>query len=294
MADIRATVIELSPFAEEVHEHIVEVYNNVQDIQIDTGRVYRFANSTKQDVEGKLIMARNISANATEVIAQHEANYSSEVDEARQVLTDALRVNDEAQGALLQVQMQLEHSQNLSSDYQQLNDSLQLLMLEINNLTYRESDLRIRLTNITTITERLKLNIPEIEHIIRYATDALDSAEQTVRRAEYSLIMVMNDVQTLAAIVGDPIDVPTLMSGDGNTLFSGSGASESEPTMLTPEPMADSIVGSVELLRRAVVRLEQMYSGGAGVRQQAMDHADNVSSMAMQIVRYVVYIHFLV
>ena len=288
MTATRATLIDLSPYAEAVHEHIVEVSNNVQDVQIDTGRVYRFANSVLEAVQHVLIMAQVVVTNAIQIAVQHVGNFSSEIEEAMEVFNDVQRINSEAQKALGLVQMQLKQSQNLTSDYQSLNDSLEMLMLQINDLTLRKDDLKMRLANTTMTTDRLKLNIPQIEFTIRYATKVLVSAEQTIRKAEYALIMVMEDVQTLTELVGDNLKVSTYMSGDRNTLFSGSGVSELESYQPTSEPVPDTIVGRVELLRRTVLTLEQMYIGGAGVRQQAMDHARNVSILASVILRYII------
>ena len=286
MTATRAVVIDLSPYAEAVHEHIVEVSNNVQDVHIDTGRMYQFAGSVLEAVQNILIMARDIATNATEVATQHVGNYSSEIEEAMEVFDDAQQMNREAQRALGRVQTLLEQSQNLTSNYQFLNDSLEILILQSNSLILRENDLRMRLASTTMTTDELKLNIPLIELTIHYATEVLKNAEQTIRRTEYALIIVMEDVQTLAGLVGDHLNMFTPMSGEGNTLFSGSGVSESESYLPTAETVPDTIVGRVELLRRSVLALEQMCNGDAGVRQQAMNHAGNVSVMANLIVRY--------
>lgn len=286
MTATRATVIDLSPYAEAVHEHIVEVSDNVQNVHIDTGRVYQFAGSVLEAVQDILIMARFITTNATEVAPQHVGNYSSEIEEAMEVFDDVQQMNREAQRALGRVQTQLEQSQNLTSNYQSLNDSLEILILHINGLILRENDLRMRLANTTMTTEELKLNIPLIELTIHYTTKVLKFAEQTIRQVEYALIMVMDDVQTLAGLVGDDLNMSTFISREENTLFSGSGVSESESYLLTAESVPDTIVGRVELLRKTVLALEQMYSGDAGVRQQAMNHAENASVLANLIIRY--------
>ena len=283
----RTTLIDLSPYAESVHEHIVEVSNNVQSIQIDTGTVYRFAGFVLQFVQDSLLIAQDIATNASQVAAQHDANYSTEVDEAMQASTRAEQVNLDAQSAHRRVEMLLEQSQNLTSNYRYLNESFEMLLLETDDLNIRENDLRTELFNINTTTEQLKVNISVIEYTVMFATEALSNAEEIVRQAEYALIMVMEDIQTLAMLVGQPNDVSMMTSGDGSALYSGSGVPDLESSLPTPEPVSGTIIGDVELLRRAVVELEQMYIGCSVDIRLAVSYASNISTLATQINRYV-------
>ena len=278
------TSIDLSPYAEDVHEHIVEVSNNVQEVQIDTGNVLRFANLVNQTVQGQLNIAQIAATYASEIEGQHDRNYTvtMDIDEAMQAFIEAEQVNDDAQNLHRLVQSQLGQSQNLSSDFQYLNDSLEILLLQAADLRDNENNLRARLSNITLTTNQLELNLSVINHTIIFATLALDSAEQTVRQAEYVLIMVMEDIRTLAALVGElPID-------EENTFSSGSGSGfESD---ISPETMPDTLTGGIELLRRTVTELEGMFSECSGIIQQGKDHAANVSIQANQISRYSIII----
>lgn len=285
MATIRSTLFDLSPYAEGVHEHIVEVSNNLQNVQIDTGGVFRFANLVQQSVQYIFVIAQVIASNVSEIVAQHQGNFSKELIEALQALSEARQADRDAQSAYGLIQIQHGQSQNLSSNYQYLNDSLESLLLVTTNLIDRGNDLRRSLSDINVTTELLKSNIPTIEYTITFSSAALDCAEADLRRAEYALIMVMDDIQTLAALT-DNSDMSRITSGYGSTWFSGSGMPDIKPTLPAAEPEVDTFVGAVEVLRRTVAELEQMLVECAGVIQQAMDFFINVSTLADQINRY--------
>lgn len=279
MSNASLTSVNLSPYAEDVHEHIVEVSNNVQEVQIDTGDVLRFAAFVNQTVQGQLNLAQIAATYALEVMGQHEGNYSMDINNAMLAFRHAQQVSSDAQNLQRLVQLQLVQGQNLSSDFQYLNESLDVLLLQASDLRDSESFLQTRLSNITMIADQLELNMSLINHTVIFATEVLGSAEQTVRQAEYALIMVMEDIQTLEDLVGkDAID-------EGSTFFSGSGVPGLESEALSPELTADTLAGSIEWLRKTVIQLETMFSECSGVIQQAVDHATSVSAQANQINR---------
>ena len=279
MSNASLTSVNLSPYAENVHEHIVEVSNNVQDVQIDTGNVLRFATFVNQTVQGQLNLARIAATYALQVVGQHEGNYTMDINDATLALIEAQQVSTDAQNLYRLVQLQLVQSQNLSSDFQYLNDSLDVLMLQASDLRDSKNNLQTQLSYITLITDQLELNMSVINYTVNFATEALDMAEQTIRQAEYALILVMEDIRMLEDLVGD------LAIEEGSTFVSGSGVSELEPEALSPESMPDSLVGSIEWLRKTVIQLEVMFGECSGVIQQAMDHATSVSIQADRISR---------
>lgn len=280
MSNASLTSVNLSPYAEDVHEHIVEVSNNVQEVQIDTGNLLRFAAFVNQTVQGQLNLAQMAAAYASEVMRQHEGNYSVDIDDAMLALRYAQQVSSDAQNLQRRIQLQLVKGQNLSSDFQYLNESLDVVLLQAGDLRDGESSLQARLNNVTLITDQLELNMSVINHSVVFATEALGSAERTVRQAEYALIMVMEDIRTLEDLVGE------VAIDEGSTFFSGSGISGLESETLPPELMPGTLTGSIEWLRKTVVQLEAMFSECSGVIQQAVDHATNVSAQADQINRY--------
>lgn len=282
MSNASLTSVSLSPYAEDVHEHIVEVSNNVQEVQIDTGNVLQFAAFVNQTVQGQLTIAQSAATYALDVMRQHEGNYSMNITDAMLALRDAQQVSRDAQNLQRRVQSQLIQSQNLSSDFQYLNESLEVLLLQAGDFSDSESSLQARLSNITLITDQLELNMSVINYTIIFATKALGSAEYTVRQAEYALIMVIDDIRTLENLIGD-VDID-----EGSTFFSGSEVSGLESEALTPELMPDTLAGGVEWLRKTVIQLETMFSECSSVIQQAVDHATSVSVQVDQINRYMV------
>lgn len=280
MSNASLTSVNLSPYAEDVHEHIVEVSNNVQEVQIDTGNVLRYVTFVNRTVQGQLNLAQMAATYALEVVGQHGRNYSTYIDDAMQALRDAQQVNTDAQNLQRHVQWQLGQSQNLSSDFLYLNESLELLLLLAGDLRGGENSLQARLKNITLITDQLELNMSIINHTVSFATNALGSAELIVRQAEYALIMVMEDIRTLEDLVGE-----TAINEEGSTFFSGSGISGLESEALSPEVMPDTLAGSIEWLRKTVIQLEAMFSECSGAIQQAVDHATSISVQANQINR---------
>ena len=273
MSNASLTSVNLSPYAEDVHEHIVEVSNNVQEVQIDTGNVLRYVTFVNRTVQGQLNLAQMAATYAMEVAGQHGRNYSTYIDDAMQAFSDA-------QNLQRHVQWQLGQSQNLSSDFLYLNESLELLLLLAGDLRGSENSLQARLKNITLITDQLELNMSIINHTVSFATNALGSAELIVRQAEYALIMVMEDIRTLEDLVGE-----TAINEEGSTFFSGSGISGLESEALLPEVMPDTLAGSIEWLRKTVIQLEAMFSECSGAIQQAVDHATSISVQANQINR---------
>lgn len=279
MNNASLTSVNLSPYAEDVHEHIVEVSNNVQEVQIDTGDVLRFTAFVNQTVQGQLNLAQIAATYALEVMGQREGNYSMDINDAILAFRDAQQVSGDAQNLHRLVQLQLVQGQNLSSDFQYLNESLEVLLQQTSDLRDSESFLQTRLSNITMIADQLELNMSLINHTVVFATKALGSAEKTVRQAEYALIMVMEDIRTLEDLVGeDAID-------EGSTFFSGSGVPGLESEALSPELTPDTLAGSIEWLRKTMILLETMFSECSGVIQQAVDHATSVSFQANQINR---------
>ena len=279
MSNASLTSVNLSPYAEDVHEHIVEVSNNVQEVQIDTGNVLRFVAFVNQTVQGQLNLAQSAATYALEVAGQHERNYSMDIIDVMLAFRDAQQVSSDAQNLQRLTQLQLVQSQNLSSDFQYLNESLEVLLLQAGDLRDSEDFLQARLRNITLITDQLELNMSLIDHTVNFATKALGSAEQTVRQAEYALIMAMEDIRTLEDLVGE------VAIDEGSTFFSGSGVPGLESEALSPELMPDTLAGSIEWLRKTVIQLEAMFSECSGVIQQAVDHATSVSVQANQINR---------
>ena len=282
MSNASLTSVSLSPYAEDVHEHIVEVSNNVQEVQIDTGNVLQFAAFVNQTVQGQLTIAQSAATYALDVMRQHEGNYSMNITDAMLAFRDAQQVSRDAQNLQRRVQSQLIQSQNLSSDFQYLNESLEVLLLQAGDFSDSESSLQARLSNITLITNQLELNMSVINYTVIFATKALGSAEYTVRQAEYALIMVIDDIRTLENLIGD-VDID-----EGSTFFSGSEVSGLESEALTPELMPDTLAGGVEWLRKTVIQLETMFSECSSVIQQAVDHATSVSVQVDQINRYMV------
>jgi chaperonin cofactor prefoldin len=281
VSNASVTSVNLSPYAEDVHEHIVEVSNNVQEVQIDTGNVLRFAAFVNQTVQGQFNIAQSAATYAMEVMRQHEGNYSMDINDAMLAFGDAQQISSDAQNLQRRVQSQLIQSQNLTSDFQYLNESLEVLLLQASDLSDSEDALQARLSNITLITDQLELNMLMINHTVIFATNALGSAEHTVRRAEYALIMVMEDIQTLEDLIGE-VDID-----EGSTFFSGSGVAGLESEALSPELMPDTLTGSIEWLRKTVIQLEAMFSECSSVIQQAVDRATSVSARADQINRYI-------
>lgn len=282
MSNASLTSVSLSPYAEDVHEHIVEVSNNVQEVQIDTGNMLQFAAFVNQTVQGQLTIAQSAATYALDVMRQHEGNYSMNITDAMLAFRDAQQVSRDAHNLQRRVQSQLIQSQNLSSDFQYLNESLEVLLLQAGDFSDSESSLQARLSNITLITDQLELNMSVINYTVIFATKALGSAEYTVRQAEYALIMVIDDIQTLENLIGD-VDID-----EGSTFFSGSEVSRLESEALTPELMPDTLAGGVEWLRKTVIQLETMFSECSSVIQQAVDHATSVSVQVDQINRYMV------
>ena len=277
MNNASLTSVNLSPYAEDVHEHIVEVSNNVQEVQIDTGNVLRFVTFVNQTVQGQLNLAQIAATYAQQVVGQHEGNYSKDINDAMLAFREAQQVSTDAQNLHMLVQLQLIQSQNLSSDFQYLNDSLEVLLLQADDLRDSKNNLQTQLSNITLITDQLELNMSVINHTVNFATEALGNAEQTVRQAEYALIMVMEDIRTLEDLVGN------LAIDEGSTFFSGSGVLGLETEALSPE--SDTLVGNIEWLRKTAIQLEGMFGECSGMIQQAMDHAASVSIQADQISR---------
>lgn len=277
MNNASLTSVNLSPYAEDVHEHIVEVSNNVQEVQIDTGNVLRFVTFVNQTVQGQLNLAQIAATYAQQVVGQHEGNYSKDINDAMLTFREAQQVSTDAQNLHMLVQLQLIQSQNLSSDFQYLNDSLEVLLLQADDLRDSKNNLQTQLSNITLITDQLELNMSVINHTVNFATEALGNAEQTVRQAEYALIMVMEDIRTLEDLVGN------LAIDEGSTFFSGSGVLGLETEALSPE--SDTLVGNIEWLRKTAIQLEGMFGECSGMIQQAMDHAASVSIQADQISR---------
>ena len=280
MSNASQTSVNLSPYAEDVHEHIVEVSNNVQEVQIDTGNVLRFAAFVNQTVQDQLTIAQSAATYALNITRQHEGNYSMNITDAMLAFRDAQQVSRDAQNLQRRVQLQLIQGQNLSADFQYLNESLEVLQLQAGDLSDSKSSLQARLSNITVITDQLELNMSVINYTIIFATKALGSVEYTVRQAEYALIMVMEDIRTLEDLIGD-VDID-----EGSTFFSGSGVSGLESEALSPELMPDTLAGGVEWLRKTVIQLETMFSECSSMIQQAVDHATSVSVQADQINRY--------
>lgn len=287
MSNASLTSVNLSPYAEDVHEHIVEVSNNVQEVQIDTGNVLRFAAFVNQTVQGQLTIAQSAATYALDIMRQYEGNYSMNITDAMLAFRDAQQVSRDAQNLQRRVQSQLIQGQNLSADFQYLNESLEVLQLQAGDLSDSKSSLQARLSNITVITDQLELNMSVINYTIIFATKALSSAEYMVRRAEYALIMVMEDIRTLEDLIGD-VDID-----EGSTFFSGSGVSGLESEALSPELMPDTLAGGVEWLRKTVIQLETMFSECSSMIQQAVDYATSVSVQADQINRYNYYSHSL-
>lgn len=258
----------------------MEVSNNVQEVQIDTGNVLRFAAFVNQTVQDQLTIAQSAATYALNITRQHEGNYSMNITDAMLAFRDAQQVSRDAQNLQRRVQSQLIQGQNLSADFQYLNESLEVLQLQAGDLSDSKSSLQARLSNITVITDQLELNMSVINYTIIFATKALGSAEYTVRQAEYALIMVMEDIRTLEDLIGD-VDID-----EGSTFFSGSGVSGLESEALSPELMPDTLAGGVEWLRKTVIQLETMFSECSSMIQQAVDHATSVSVQADQINRY--------
>ncbi len=282
MSNASLISVNLSPYAEDVHEHIVEVSNNVQEVQIDTGNVLRFTAFVNLTVQSQLNIAQSAATYAMEVMRQYEGNYSMDINDAMLAFRHAQQVNSDAQNLQGRVQSQLIQSQNLTSDFQYLNESLEVLLLQASDLSDSENALQAQLSNITLITDQLELNMSVINHTVIFATNALGSAEHTVRRAEYALIMVMEDIQTLEDLIGG-VDID-----EGSTFFSGSGVTGLESEALSPELMPDTLAGSIEWLRKTVIQLEAMFSECSSVIQQAVDRATSVSVQADQINRYII------
>ena len=283
MAAARTTLIDLSPYAESVHEHIVEVSNNVQDVQVDAGRILRFSDLVDQSNQRQLNIAKYAATSALKATVQHSGNYSATVDEAMLIYSQAQQVSIDAHKALRLTEMQLEQIFNITSYFQILSSSLEMLILQTNDHIIRDNDIKTKLANNTATTDELDLKASMIEQTIRWAIEALGNAEQFVRQAEYSLIMVIEDIRTLSELVGQ---TSSHFSGDGSALFSGSGDSE-ESFLITPEPIAETILGGVELFQRNLVELKEMFTILCAYDvQQAMDYTHTLSNQMDQIDRY--------
>ena len=286
MADARATSIDLSPYAEGVHEHIVEVSNNVQDIQIDTGSAFRFSELVEQSIQRQLSLAEDITSNALKVAVQHNDNYSVIVDKAMLAYNEAQQVNVDAQNAIRLAEILLEQVSNLSSYYQSLNNWSKMLLLQTNAYVSEDNNIRIKLANNTATTDELDLKLSMIDQTIDYAVEALVGTEQSVRQAEYSLILVMEDIQTLAGLVGYSNHESLLSSGDGSTSLSGSGNFEVDPFLMTPELAPLTIFGGVNQIRQTLVELKEIFATlSADDIQQAMDYATQLSHRVDQVNR---------
>ena len=282
MAAARTTLIDLSPYAESVHEHIVEVSNNVQDVQVDAGRILRFNDLVDQSNQRQLTIAKYAATSALKAIVQHSGNYSATVDEAMLIYSEAQQVSIDAHKALRLAEMQREQIFNITLYFQILSSSLEMLILQTNDHIIRDNDIKTKLANNTATTDGLNLKASMIEQTIRWAIEALGNAEQSVRQAEYSLIMVIEDIRTLSELVGR---TSSHYSGDGSALFSGSGDSE-DSFFITPEPTAETILGGVELFQRNLVELQEMFTiVCADDVQQAMDYTRTLSNQLNQIDR---------
>ncbi len=237
-------------YALAVQDHVISVYQMMQEIFIDTGNVNNFIISIENALAAQVQYSSQIAFNVSATTAEH----SSMSD-----LADTLALAQRIKSRLGQYQEGLAHLSLLvlgqinqtaavARKYNSLNISRELFHLRSINESL--SYLGDRCDDINAMVTQLSTDVPSLANMTSKATNILSRSDNTIAQAESLLFMSQRDIEDLVSTIGFISDKLFSGSGSGDALVSGSGEMQDE-TM--------SVSGSLSLLRAATLNLQKNF-----------------------------------